>query len=138
MLISAAALGKLLGQLAGRQASGLAVKQTSTRLWAVKAAHEALGVVPPPHPTRRLAKWLKTPDGLKASLGPSERPVADIVADINQALGRNRRWHALATDLRLERATLIAAVLPDAVLSARTPQDAVRAGTGHVLTEIRQ
>ncbi len=134
MVITLASLGKLLGQVVARQGPGLAIKQTGNKLWAVSAAREALGTVPPPHPTGRLAKWLKQPGTLNTSLDLSQRHLADIAQDVDEALGRSRRWRALDAGQRRERSTQVAAVLYEAVLSARRPQDAVRLGTRRVLS----
>ena len=132
-MITLATATAYVGQMTAKQVATVVGKLAADRLWALKAAHEALGKVPRPRPRRRLASWLKRTETLTDVLLVPDRPGEEVVVKVDDALSASGRWRSVPSDERLRRAEMVAVSVYDAVLSAHSPGWSARIGTARVM-----
>ena len=128
-MITLATATAYVGQMTAKQVATVVGKLAADRLWALKAAHEALGKVPRPRPRRRLASWLKRTETLTDVLLVPDRPGEEVVVKVDDALSASGRWRSVPSDERLRRAEMVAVSVYDAVLSAHSPGWSAQSGT---------
>lgn len=114
-------------KLGSKPAASLATSLAMSKTWSLRASYEAFRKVPGPRPRRALASWLKSPATMRDVILAPGRPGDEVVRDVDHALAnRSKRWNRLPTDVRRERAEVVAIAVYSSALSAHSPGWATR------------